>query len=129
MKEINENISDNIIKNKNTKLKYLVLLHILLVFYSLCGVFSKLASRYEFLSLNFILFYGISIFILGIYAVLWQQILKHFSLTTAFMNKAVTIIWGVIWGMILFNESIKLNMIIGTIVVLIGICLVVKSDE
>ncbi|MNT04470.1 4-amino-4-deoxy-L-arabinose-phosphoundecaprenol flippase subunit ArnE [compost metagenome] len=105
------------------------MLHILLVFYSFCGVFSKLASGYEPLSIQFILFYGTSIFILGFYAILWQQVLKHFSLTVAFMNKAVTVIWGVIWGFIFFDENITIKMVIGTIIVLIGICLVVKSDE
>lgn len=60
------------------KMNKYVLLHLLLFFYSFCGVFSKLASANEFLSFKFCLFYGISIIILGIYAILWQQILKNF---------------------------------------------------
>ena len=106
-----------------------IYLHILLLFYSICGVFSKLASQHEFLSFKFCLFYGISIFILGIYAIFWQQILKKFSLTTAFFNKAVTIIWGMLWGILLFKETITLNMILGTIVVLVGVVLVVSEYE
>ena len=70
-----------------------------------------------------------SIAILGIYAIFWQQILKIFSLTTAFLNKAVTIVWGMIWGALFFSEEIKINMIIGAIIVLIGIVLVVKDSE
>lgn len=117
-------------ENKDIKkIKYLIMLHILLVFYSFCGVFSKLASGYDPLSLQFILFYGTSIFILGVYAILWQQVLKYFSLTVAFMNKAITVIWGVIWGYLFFNENITIKMIIGAVVVLFGICLVVSSDE
>ena len=108
--------------------KYLYL-HLLLFFFSFCGVFSKLASQNEFLSMKFIIFYGISILILGIYAILWQQILKKFSLTTAFFNKAITIIWGMLWGIIFFKETITLNMIIGAIIVLIGVGLVVKDYE
>lgn len=104
-------------------------LHLLLFAYSFCGVFSKLAAENEFLSLKFCVFYGISILILGIYAILWQQILKKFTLTTAFFNKAVTIIWGMLWGILFFKEKITFNMIIGTIVVLVGVGMVVKDYE
>lgn len=108
--------------------KYLFI-HGLLFIYSFCGVFSKLASQYSFLSLKFCLFYGISILILGIYAICWQQILKKFTLTTAFFNKAVTVIWGMLWGLIFFKEKITINMILGTLVVIFGIILVVKEHE
>lgn len=111
------------------KVNKYVLLHLLLFFFSFCGVFSKLAATNDFLSFKFCMFYGISMLILGVYAILWQQILKRFSLTTAFFNKAVTIIWGMLWGAIFFKEAITINMIIGTIVVLIGIGLVVKDYE
>ena len=92
-------------------------------------MFSKLAAQNDFLSIKFCLFYGISILILGVYAILWQQVLKRFSLTTAFFNKAVTIIWGMLWGILFFKETITLNMIIGAIIVLIGVGLVVKDYE
>lgn len=111
------------------KIKKYLGLHLLLFMFSFCGVFSKLAAQNEFLSIKFILFYGISIMILGIYAIFWQQILKKFSLTTAFFNKAVTIIWGMLWGALFFKEVITWNMIVGTIVVLVGIGLVVNDYE
>lgn len=114
---------------KKTKIKDYILLHILLAIFSFCSVFSKLAAGYEFLSFKFCLFYGISIVILGIYALLWQQILKKFTLTTAFLNKAVTIIWGIIWGFLFFGEPIKIQMIIGALIVFTGVSLVVMSDE
>ncbi len=102
-------------------------LHLLLFFFSFCGVFSKLAAGQEFLSVKFCLFYGISIAILGIYAILWQQIIKKMPLVNAFLNKAITIIWGMIWGALIFNEVITLKMILGCIIVIIGIVLVVKE--
>lgn len=116
-------------KESKIKIKNYILLHILLFIYSLCGIFSKLASNNEFLSLKFCIFYGMSIMILAIYALLWQQILKKFSLTTAFLNKAVTIMWGIIWGVLFFHETIKITMIIGAIIVFAGVSLVVISDE
>lgn len=111
------------------KVNKYIYLHLLLFAFSFCGVFSKLAAGYEFLSLKFCLFYGISLAILGFYAIFWQQILKKFELTTAFFNKAVGIIWGMLWGVIFFKETITINMIIGTIIVLVGIGLVVKDYE
>ena len=116
--------------NKNKKSAFLyVFLHILLLFLSLTGVCSKFASKEQFLSLKFCLFYVGIIAILGIYALAWQQILKHIPLTTAFCNKAVEIIWGIVWGMLIFKEQIKANMIIGAVIVIIGVIIVVKSDD
>lgn len=114
---------------KENSIKDYLLLHILLFFYSFCGVFSKLASGYNFLSWQFIVFYGISIFILGVYAIFWQQILKKFNLTTAFFNKAITIIWGMVLGLIIFSEPISVKMIIGSVIILIGIKIVAGKYE
>ena len=111
------------------KMNKYILLHSTLFLYSFCSVFSKLAADNNMLSFKFILFYGISILILGIYAIVWQQILKKFTLTTAFLNKSVTIIWGMIWGVLFFGEQIKWNMILGATIVLLGISLVVKDYE
>ena len=116
-------------KFKSGKIKYFVFLHILLFFYSLSNVCSKLASKEEFLSFKFILLYGCIIAILGVYAIVWQQIIKHIPLTTAFCNKAIGIIWGIMWGVLLFGETIKWNMIVGAVIVIIGVIIVVKSDE
>ena len=111
------------------KINKYIYLHLLLFVFSFCGVFSKLAAGYDFLSIQFCLFYGISLAILGFYAIFWQQILKIFPLTTAFFNKAINIIWGMLWGVLFFKEKITINMIIGTIIVLVGIGLVVKDYE
>lgn len=114
---------------KKNNIKYYVILHIILLIFSTCGIFSKLAASYKFLSFGFILFYSISILILFIYTIAWQQILKKIPLITAFLNKSITIIWSMLWGIIIFNENITLKMIIGSIVVLCGVSLVVSSNE
>lgn len=113
---------------KNSKALWFIILHILIIFLSFCGVFAKLASFESFFSLKYIIFYASEIIILFIYALMWQQVLKHIPLTVAFCNKAVGMIWGMIWGVALFNESITINMIIGAVIVLAGVCLVVKSN-
>ena len=117
------------IKKEGGKLKYFIALHILLLFYSFSNVCSKLAAKEKFLSPKFILLYGCIIAILGVYAIVWQQIIKHIPLTTAFCNKAVGIIWGIVWGVLFFSEQIKWNMIVGAVIVIIGVIIVVKADE
>lgn len=113
---------------KYKRIKEYIFLHISLFIYSLCSVLSKLATRYEIFSLKFILFYILNILVLIIYAVLWQQNLKKFSLTTAFANKSIVVIWGMIWGNIIFSEKINFNMIIGSVIIFVGIKMVISNE-
>ena len=110
------------------KKKYLFYLHILLVIYSLSAVCSKLASTEPFLSLKFCLLYGIVLFLLALYALCWQQIIKHLPLTFAYTNKAVTVVWAIIWGLIIFKEKITPGKIIGAVFVICGIILYAIND-
>lgn len=108
--------------------KYLFL-HINFLIYSIGGICSKLAATKKFLSTDFIFYYGIILIILFIYAVFWQQILKKMPLNVAFANKSVVIIWGFLWGSLIFGERITIFMIVGAALISIGITLVLKDDE
>lgn len=108
--------------------KVFIALHLLLLFYSCSSVLSKLAAGKEFLSWGFIFCYGGMFMILVVYAVGWQQILKRLPLTVAFANKAVTLVWSMVFGALLFNESIKLNQLIGCALAVVGVILFVKED-
>lgn len=100
-----------------------VALHVLLLVYSLSGIFSKLASSQEFLSPEFVLLYGGMLFVLFVYAVVWQQIIKRLPLSVAFANKAVTVVWGIVWGWLFFHEEVSAGMLIGAVVVMVGVVL------
>ena len=113
--------------SKNTKT--ILALNILLMFFSLGGIFSKLASKQSFLSLKFILCYGSLLFIMFVYAIGWQQIIKRLPLTMAYANRAVTIVWGIIWGLLFFNEKLNLGKIIGAVIVIAGVLLYVTESE
>lgn len=104
-------------------------LHGVLFIYAIAALCEKFASTLDFLSLNFFVFYIFLIAILGIYAVLWQQILKKMDLNVAFANKAITVVWGMILGFLIFNESISLSMIIGAAIVICGIYLISDNAE
>lgn len=113
----------------NQRLKTLLLLHVLLMFYSVSGILSKLAAGQELLSWQFLGLYAGIIAILGIYAIGWQQILKRMPLTSAFSNKAVTIVWGIIWGALFFSEPVTVLKVIGAILIIAGVVLYSYSDR
>lgn len=62
------------------------------------------------------------------YAIIWQQILKRMPLTVAYANRPVTLIWGIIWGALIFGEKVTWNMIAGAAVIFAGIYLVTGED-
>lgn len=110
-------------------IKTIFLLHILLMIYSMSSICSKMAGKQPFLSLSFCLYYGGMILILFIYAIGWQQIIKRMDLTSAFANKSVTVIWGIIWGVLFFQEPVTLGKIIGAVLVICGVVLYSFADS
>ncbi len=99
---------------------YLVL-HAMLAVYSLSSVCSKLAAGQPFMSAGFMLIYGASIALLAVYAIVWQQVIKRMPLTTAYANKAVTLVWGLVWGRVIFEEELSPIKLLGAAVVLAGV--------
>lgn len=111
------------------KFKPYIILHLILMLYSISGICSKTASGKEFLSFEFCLFYGLVLFIMAVYALLWQQVLKRIPLNIAYANRAVTLVWGMVWGAVVFKEQITVSNIIGAVVVLAGVLLMVTGGE
>lgn len=110
------------------RIKTLFALHMLLMVYSTSGILSKLAAGVDFLSIEFCIYYGGVLLLLGFYAIGWQQILKRLPLTTAFSNKAVTIVWGIIWGALFFFEPITLPKAVGALLIIAGVVLFSRAD-
>lgn len=111
------------------RVKEIIMIQSAIFLMSFSGVFSKIASRFDFLSFKFLVFYGASLAVLGIYAVVWQQILRRVDLTTAFSNRALSVVWSMLWGIVLFHEVLTFKMVFGAIIIMIGIMLVVTSNE
>lgn len=108
-----------------------LLLHLSLLCSSLSGVCSKMAAKHtdRIFSFSFIFWFGLVFVIMFAYAIAWQQILKRMPLTTAYANKPVTLIWGIIWGCLIFHEAVSWRMILGALVIFAGIYLVVTEYE
>ena len=122
-------MSKKVMDKKKLNIKDLLFLHLVLIIYSCGGIMSKKAAGYDFLTLQFCIFYGLVLGISFLYALLWQKVLKRMSLVLAYANKAVTVIWGLIWGYILFNENITIWNLVGAIIIIFGICLIVTGED
>ena len=111
---------------KNRKVTDYVLLYFGFFIYSLVSVFAKFASAQT--DYKMIVFMGCEVVLLAIYAVLWQQILKRFSLVTAMSNKGITVVLGMLWSVVIFKDTITMWNIIGTVIIISGIYLVSISE-
>ena len=96
--------------------------------YTLSGIAAKYASNYEFLSFGFIVCYGLEILVLGIYALIWQQIIKRVDISVAYANRSMAIFWSMLWAFLLFKEQITLQNLIGVALIFVGTW-VVNSDD
>ena len=111
------------------KITTIVFLHLILIIYSISGILSKSAANVPFLGPEFCLYYLEIMLILGVYAVVWQQIIKRMPLTVAFANKAITVIWGIVWGIVFFNETVTILQAIGACVIIAGIVIYSTDKE
>ena len=109
--------------------KWFLLLHIILGIYAGSSVCRKLAAQQPFLSAAFIVLYGLMLLALVVYAVGWQQVIKHLPLTTAYANKAVTVVWGILLGLAVFGEAVTPRQVIGAVIIICGIVLFVRADN
>ena len=111
----------SIIKNKYVQLFFSLFM------FSFVNVIAKLAGAAGF-GIEFILLLGLQYLILGVYAIMWQQILKKFTLITATASKGVIVVLNLLWAALIFNEHIDIFNIIGSAVIIIGIYIVATGE-
>lgn len=123
----NEPINNNettIAKKKRLSILSVMLIQGAVIVYTMGGVCSKLAGGFDFPAPGFILFYAGQIAVLGIYAILWQQIIKRVDLSVAYVNRSLAIMWSMIWAILFFGEKITVQNIVGVVLVLAGTIIV-----
>ena len=107
--------------------KLILARQLVVMLYTLSSVAAKMASGQLFLSLPFLIYYGVEILILGFYAIAWQQIIKRCDLSVAYANRSMAILWSLVWTVIFFHESLTVKNIIGVLIVFAG-TMIVNSD-
>ena len=75
----------------------------------------------------YLLWFGGAVAIIGIYAVLWQQILRRIPLSTAYMFKGTTLIFTMLIAALLFAEPITAMNIVGSLIIIVGITLLARA--
>ncbi|MBP3648118.1 MAG: EamA family transporter [Clostridia bacterium] len=114
-----------------TNARSMLLLHGTLLIYALASVCAKVAGLYMSGQqwMMTLVFLALEVGALGVYSILWQQVLKRMPLNFAFANKAVCTLWTLLFGRLLFGESLTWGKALGIVVVLIGVILVVTDHE
>ena len=97
--------------------------------YACVSIFTKYASQSEFMSWNYVWAVLSAIGVMGLYAMLWQQILKRVELSFAYMFKGTSIVFVMLLAHVIFGEQITWNNIIGAIIIILGILLYAYSSK
>ena len=108
--------------------KYIILLVINFIF-STVSIFTRIAAEYEFLSIQYLCMLIVAIFILGVYALSWQQIIKQMPISDAYMFKGTSIVFVLLLSSFIFDEIITWPNVVGSIIIILGIALFAKADK
>ncbi len=107
------------------KTKRLLILHLNILLFSFTGIFSKLCAnsigRSGVFSINTFIFAGLILINCGIYAIFWQQNLKHFDVNIAYAHRSVYNVWSLLWSVLIFSERITVGNVLGTVLIIAGI--------
>lgn len=114
-------------QNKNSGVGKILCVLGTYLLYSLTSVMSKLAAQCG-LSVKFFLTLTLLIGVMGIYALIYQQLIKRMDLSDVYAFKGVVVIYNLIWAVTIFGEEISIWNLTGSIIILFGIFLVGKND-
>ncbi|MBO5030917.1 MAG: EamA family transporter [Lachnospiraceae bacterium] len=112
---------------KLKKVKNVVLLQGVIMIYTISSVMSKEASASKGDAVRFLFFFGMEFVILGIYAVLWQQMIKRFELSVAYANRSMAVVWSMVWAVIFFHDTITIKNAVGVLLVVTG-TVIINTD-
>ena len=105
---------------------YFALIGVNLV-YACTSICTKMASRQEMLSWPYLLWIAGAIGVMGVYALLWQQVIAKMPLSTSYMFKGTSLVFVLLFSALLFGEAITLNNVIGSVIIIAGIILFAKA--
>lgn len=105
-----------------------MLLQAIIVIYTIAGIMAKFASAGETLE-KILLFFGLDLMFLGIYALCWQQMIKIFPLSVAYANRAMALLWSAVWAKIIFGEEIDIKQMLGIVFVILGTLIINTEKE
>ncbi len=100
-------------------MKDILILQLIIMIYTFSSICAKLASGQETV-FRLLFFTGLEFLCLAVYAILWQQAIKKFDLSVAYANRAMVLLWSMIWAVLVFHDTITLKNILGVALVIAG---------
>ncbi len=83
------------------------------LYYAFISIVTKLTSQQSFLSFKYVMGVCVTVLMLGGYAIMWQQILKHVELNRAFVFKGLSLVFILLISFFVFSEAITtMNVVI-----------------
>lgn len=86
-------------------------------------------ETFSFMAIITNVFYLVSFSLFFVRSVIWQLVLKHLPLSIAYPAVSLNMVLLLIFGYLLFGETISWNNILGTAVMLMGVILMNTSKE
>lgn len=109
-------------------LGYIVLI-LAIAIYSTVGILTRCASMYPFLSWQYILYVIGAVGVMGVYAIMWQQIIQRMDISLAYMFKGLGVVFALIICHYVFGEVITMKNIIGASIIILGVTMFAWADN
>lgn len=112
---------------KKVTFRELLVLQAVVVVYTFAGIIGKFAAGQE--PLKFLILYAAEIGVLGVYAILWQQMIRRFELSVAYANRSVALVWSLLWAVLIFGEALTVKKLAGVAFVIAGTAIINGGGE
>ena len=112
----------------NKTIQYISLVLVYL-FYAGISVIMKYTGLQQPLTIEWCMGFVLLVGTLGIYAIAWQQILKHIELGAAYMFKGLSLFFIMVLLAICYGEPITPIKLVATGIIMVGVTLYAKSNE
>ena len=116
----------------NARIKYIlgyVFLIVAIAIYSTVGILTRCASMHPFLSWQYILYVIGAVGVMGVYAIMWQQIIQRMDISLAYMFKGLGVVFALIICHYVFGEVITMKNIIGASIIILGVTMFAWADN
>lgn len=107
---------------KKVTFRDLLILQAVVVIYTFAGIIGKFAAGGD--PVKFLLLYAVEIGVLGVYAILWQQMIRKFELSVAYANRSVALAWSLLWAVLIFGEQLTVKKAAGVLFVIAGTAII-----
>lgn len=95
--------------------------------YACTSICTKMASRQNLLSWPYMFWIAGAIGVMGVYALLWQQVIMRMPISVAYMFKGTSLVFVLLFSVLFFGEVITINNLVGSVIIIVGIVLFSKA--